>query len=317
MREERPDLPAFIIGGAAKGGTSTLHEMLGRRPDVFIPDHELYFFSIDDFEQHPEFFVTSDGGWMMRDYDGHRDEYLEWYRGFFRGAPEGAVLGEDSTSYLSSTRAPGRIRDLLPNVKLIFLLRDPASRTYSQYWHDLRVGRVVDDFERTLRFAPGTLIQRSLYREQVARYLECFGAEQLMFLLFEDIVANPSRVLAEVTNFLGLPPTSLADGGGDVHRNAARVPRSIRLQLLRNRLFRDRVADRFRGFLPGTSTPSSLGERAVRGRWARLGLRRDRRPPPMRAATRRFLDAYFAHENAGLEELVGLDIMRQWYPSIR
>ena len=89
MREERPDLPAFIIGGAAKGGTSTLHEMLGRRPDVFIPDHELYFFSIDDFEQHPEFFVTSDGGWMMRDYDGHRDEYLEWYRGFFRARSGG------------------------------------------------------------------------------------------------------------------------------------------------------------------------------------------------------------------------------------
>lgn len=316
MREE-PGLPAFIIGGAAKSGTSTLHELLSRRPDVFIPDHELYFFSIDDFEQHPEFFIRSDGSWILRDYDGHRDEYLEWYRGFFRAAPQGAVLGEDSTSYLSSARAPARIRELLPDVKLIFLLRDPASRTYSQYWHDLRVGRVVDDFERTLRFAPGTLIQRSLYREQAARYLEVFGAEQLKFLLFEDIVAKPDHVLAEVTSFLGLPPASVPVNGGDVHRNPARVPRSVRLQLLRNRLFRDRVANRFRGFLPGTSTPTSLRERAVRGRWAPLGLRRDRRPPPMRDATRRFLDAYFAHENAGLEELIDLDITTRWYPSRR
>ena len=316
MRVERSDLPAFIIGGAAKSGTSTLHEMLGRRSDVFIPDHELYFFSIDDYEQHPEFFVAGDGGWMLRDYDSHRDEYLEWYRGFFRAAPEATMLGEDSTSYLPSARAPRRIRDLLPNVKLIFLLRDPASRTYSQYWHDLRVGRVVDDFEHTLRFAPGTLIQRSLYREQVARYLECFRADQLMFILFEDIVAEPDRALADVTGFLDLPPSPVRVGN-DVHRNPARVPRSIRLQLVRNRLFRDRVANRFRGFLPGTSTPTSLVERAVRGRFARIGLRRDRRPPPMRETTRRFLDAYFAHENAGLEELIGLDVTTRWYPSRR
>jgi hypothetical protein len=317
MREQRSDLPAFIIGGAAKSGTSTLHELLARRQDVFIPDHELYFFAIDDFEQHPEFFVDDDGGWASRDYDAHREEYLEWYRSFFRAAPAGALIGEDSTSYLPSARAPRRIRELLPDVKLIFLLRDPASRTYSQYWHDLRVGRVVDDFERTLRFAPGTLVQRSLYREQVRRYLDLFPADRLMFLLFEDIVAEPDRVLADVTGFLGLPPEPNPVRGGDVHRNPARVPRSIRLQLLRNRLFRGRVANRFRGFLPGTSTPSGLGERAVRGRWARLVQRTDRRPPKMRPETRRFLDAYFAHENDGLDELIGLDVTSRWYPSTR
>jgi Sulfotransferase family len=314
---DRAGLPAFIIGGAAKSGTSTLHDMLGRRPDVFIPERELYFFSIDDYEQHPEFFVDADGSWAVRDYDAHRDEYLAWYRGFFRDAPPDAMVGEDSTSYLPSARAPERIRELLPEVKLIFLLRDPATRTYSQYWHDLRVGRVVDDFERTLRFAPGTLLQRSRYREHATRYLDHFPAAQLRFFLFEDLVREPEIVLRQVSDFLGLAPLPARAGETAVHRNPARVPRSIRLQLLRNRLFRDRAATRFQGFLPGTATPSTLGERAIRGRWARFALRTDRRPPPMRPDTRRFLDELFAHENAGLDQLIGIDATQQWYRSAR
>ncbi len=54
-------MPSFIIGGAAKSGTSTLHHLLNRSPDVFNPDHELSVFSTDDIQQHPEFFLDSSG----------------------------------------------------------------------------------------------------------------------------------------------------------------------------------------------------------------------------------------------------------------
>jgi hypothetical protein len=312
MRDADGRLPSFIIGGAAKSGTSTLHALLDRHPDIYIPDRELYFFSIDDYEQHPEFFVQASGEWIVRDWDAHREEYLAWYRSFFHDAPAGALIGEDSTSYLPSARAAGRIREVLPEVKLIFLLRDPASRTYSQYWHDLRVGRITDDFEGTLRYAPGTLLERSRYREQVARYLDVFPREQLKFLLFEDLIAEPERLVADVSAYLGVSPPPPPSGGG-THRNPARVPRSMRLQLLRNRLFRSRVASRFQGHLPGSSAPSSLRERAVGGRWARLMLRRGERTPPMRPETRRFLDEYFAHENDGLDALIGIDVTPRWY----
>ena len=307
-------LPTFIIGGAAKSGTTTLHALLDAHPGIYIPDRELYYFSIDDYEQHPEFFVQASGDWTVPDWDGRRREYLEWYRGFFRRAPADALVGEDSTSYLPSPKAAGRIRELLPEVKLIFLLRDPASRTYSQYWHDMRVGRITDDFERTLRFGPGTLLQRSRYREQVVRYLDLFPKAQLKFLLFEDLVAEPERIVAEVCGYLGVSPPA-PPSGAETHRNQARVPRSIRLQILRNRLFRGRTAARFHGHLPGSSTPSSLKERAIGGRWAGLMLRRDRRPPPMRRETRLFLDEYFAHENEGLGELIGMDVTPHWYRS--
>jgi hypothetical protein len=311
VSQEAPRLPDFIIGGAMKCGTSTLHQMLGELPGVFIPDPEIYFFSIDDIEQHPEFFAAADGGWEDRDYDASHADYLAWYASFFTAAPSDAVLGEDSTSYLHSARCAERIRATLPEVRLIFLLRDPAARTYSHYWHLVRTGRATEDFEGTLRHAPGTLFQRSKYREQVARYLDTFPREQLMFAPFEDLVVEPHAVLREAIDFIGLQtPDQLPRAA---HRNPARVPRSITLQLWRNRLFRDRVANRFRGHLPGTERRVGAGERVVRGRFAALNLRTDRRPPPMSGDTHRFLNDLFRRENDGLAQLIGRDVDRLWY----
>lgn len=304
-------LPDFIIGGAMKCGTSTLHQMLGDLPGVFIPDPEIYFFSIDDVEQHPEFFIGPDGGWIERDFDAQRQEYLAWYASFFADAPSGATLGEDSTSYLHSARCAPRIRELLPRVKLVFLLRDPAARTYSHYWHLVRTGRATESFEGTLRHAPGTLFQRSRYREQLERYLTAFPAEQVKVVLFEDLVERTDEVLRDVIGFIGLPQPSTLPAVA--HRNPARVPRSITAQLLRNRVFRERVANRFRGHLPGTARPTGAGEQAVRGRFARWNLRSDRRPPRMRPDTHRFLNALFRRENAGLSELIGQEVEGRWY----
>lgn len=307
-------LPDFIIGGAAKSGSSTLHELLDRQPGVFLPPQEIYLFSIDDFEQHPEFAVSKDGGWTDRDFERNAEEFLDWYASFFVDAPPEAILGEDSTTYLPARHAAERIRRELPDVKLIFVLRDPAARTYSQYWHDLRVGRVTEGFEATLRHSAGTLIGRSLYAKQVQRYTERFPAAQLKFLLFEELIADPTAAVRGVCDFLDI---RLADdyAADLVHRNPARMPRSIRLQFLRNRLFRDRVHQRFRGHLPWTEQSSSVADRVVRSRWARLNLDAGRRPPPMRPDTHEFLDALFQRENGALPELIGLDVERHWYRS--
>ena len=294
-----------------KCGTSTLHQMLADLPDVFIPEPEIYFFSIDDIEQHPEFFVGRGGSWLDRDFDRNQDEYLAWYASFFGAAPDGATIGEDSTSYLHSKRCAARIRGLLPDVRMVFLLRDPATRTYSHYWHLLRTGRAIEDFEGTLRHAPGTLFQRSRYRDQLAVYADAFPADQLKVVIFEDLVERPDDVVRSVIDFIGLPQP--AELPAVAHRNPARVPRSITAQLWRNRLFRDRVTNRFRGHLPGTVRPTGMQEEMVRGRFARWNLRTDRRPPTMQPDTHRFLNALFRRENAGLSELIGQDVERRWY----
>jgi hypothetical protein len=311
---EATRLPRFIIGGAMKSGTTTLHQMLATLPNVFIPRHEIYFFSIDDIEQHPEFFHDRHGRWQVRDWEAQQDEYGPWYASFFAGAPAGAVIGEDSTSYLHSRLAPPRIAKMLPGVRMIFLLRDPAARTYSHYWHLVRSGRATDTFERTLRHSPGTLFQRSDYLDSLRRFHEVMPAEQIQVILFEDLLARRDEVFRAALQHIGL---QAPDGPApEIHSNPARVPRSLWLQLWKNRLFRDRSRVRFEGHLPGTRTPGNLVDRASAGRMAQLNLRADRRPPAMRPETHRFLDELFARDRAALEELLGRELGSAWYRTL-
>ncbi|MFB6263107.1 MAG: sulfotransferase, partial [Bradymonadaceae bacterium] len=81
-------LPDFVIIGAMKAGTTSLHYLLDAHPDVFIPDSEIFFFDIDEFDCHHDFAVAPDGGWIDRDFERHFDEYLSWYRSFFEPAPD-------------------------------------------------------------------------------------------------------------------------------------------------------------------------------------------------------------------------------------
>jgi hypothetical protein len=309
--DDAPRLPDFIIGGAMKSGTTSLHHMLNAQPGVFIPEPEIFFFDIDDFEQHSEFFVTRGGEWVSQDYEARKEEYLAWYARFFASAPPGAMIGEDSTTYLAASRAPARIRELLPDVRMIFLLRDPASRTYSHYWHLVRSGRVTLNFEDTLRHEPHTLVQRSVYRPQAQRYLDRFPREQLHFIAFERFVREPMPTLHAVATFLGLPePADVSPT--ERHRNRAQVPRVLSLQLAMNRFLRRRTGRRSASRLAPSAgaNPDRAGRRSP---LRRLWFTNDRPPPPMKPATRRFLNDLFAAENAGLDEMTGLDLDGLWY----
>lgn len=128
-------LPDFIIAGAMKAGTTSLHHILKHHKHVFLPEDEIFFFDLDDIQQHPDFFMDARGKWIFHDYERHYQDYLEWYSSFFESADDGQVIGDDSTTYMASRKAPQRIARLLPDVKLIFMLRDPVVRAYSHYWH--------------------------------------------------------------------------------------------------------------------------------------------------------------------------------------
>jgi hypothetical protein len=185
---KKHQFPDFIIVGAMKSGTTSLHNILASHPDIYIPQREIHFFDIDDITQHPDFFFFSDGKWYYPDLEKNSEKYLEWYGSFFSNAKVTQKIGEDSTTYLASNKAPARIVNLLPKVKIIIMLRDPASRTYSHYWHLVRTGRGIHTFEDSLRIMPGTLIQRSLYKDQIQRYLGYFPQENIHFILFEEFI---------------------------------------------------------------------------------------------------------------------------------
>ena len=122
-------LPDFIIAGAMKSGTTSLHQVLASDKRIFIPSREIFFFDMDDLSLHPDFWFREGNGWLTQTYSPRDPRTLAWYSAFFAAAGDSRWIGEDSTSYLASARAPERIASLLPKANiLLLLLRDPAAR---------------------------------------------------------------------------------------------------------------------------------------------------------------------------------------------
>jgi hypothetical protein len=308
-----PRLPDFLIVGAMKSGTTSLHHILAHHESVFMPVGEVYFFSVDDVEQHPEFFLETSNGWSSHDYEKCFERYLSWYGALFRDAHDGQLIGERSTSYMASKKAPERIARLLPAVKLIFMLRDPVLRAYAHYWHLVRTGRAIYSFEQSIQYTPGTLLQRSYYSRQIKRFKHHFPDESMRFVVFEAFVSHPQHVVDEICEWLGLEDT-VNTRVLDTRRNRGAVPRSPRLQIAHNRLFRRLAAERYvDSGLPGLpSDRSSLLLRAISFALRKANLTTKSDYPAMKTTTRAFLETLFRNENRGLSELINVDVGQYW-----
>ena len=307
-------LPKFIIGGGMKCGTTSLHSILNHHPKIFIPQEEPHFFSIDDFEQNPDFFLRLSDGWHGWDFDKNFEEYFLWYLNFFKLAHPEQILGEDCVSYLSSSKAPVRIASLLPDVKLIFLLRDPVDRTYSQYWHWVKTNRAVYSFEETLQFSSGHILQRSLYKKHLEEYLKYFDLSQIKVIIFEDFIHNIQATIDEVCRFIGLQE-SIAIDKLKIHTNKALVPRNYAFQLFINAALKIKLSGRkyLSYHLPNSQhkrQPKFLS--SVNSILQKINLTQEKNYPLMNADTRLFLEQYFSKENQGLSDLIKIPVENYW-----
>lgn len=309
--------PDFIIAGAMKSGTTSLHNILSNHSEIFIPEREIHFFDIDDISQHPDFFIFSNGNWHYPQFRKNYVEYLNWYGALFSTAHGSQIIGEDSTTYLASVKAPERISKLIPNVKIIIMLRDPASRTYSHYWHLLRTGRAIHNFEDTLRIMPGNLIERSLYKNQIEIYLKYFPRENICFILFEEFIQNLQGFTNKVCQFLDVTPDEINIDQIKTHYNPSRIPRYPILQIWQNRLLKISTHPSYLDHLldvPGEREKES--KRMLRFmEWSHRKINKlsKSKPPPMNSATRKFLNQYFSQENDGLNEIIGRQTDAYWY----
>lgn len=320
---ELPDLD-FLIVGAMKSGTTSLYTSLSQHPRVFMPDREVGFFDIDDICQHPDFFKHRGGDWYFHPYGTGRSELRRWYRDLFEDAVPGQVLGERSTTYMTSSLVPRRVHAANPDTSLIFILRDPVRRAYSNYWHLLRDGEATGSFEKTLRYRPSVLFERGLYREQIERFLRFFPREQLLFLVFEEFVQDPTAHLERACRFIEVDPDELPDRDEDRHENRGRYPWSRRLQYLLN-------AGLFQGMLDGqryldAHLPALQSEEIGYGRpakWAHRGLTlaykaasrlncSRRGKPEIREETRDLLKYLYQERNAGLSEMIDKNLTESW-----
>jgi hypothetical protein len=202
-------LPAVLLIGAQRSGTTSLFNYLVRHPAVLPPlGKEIHYFDL------------------------HFARGVRWYRGRFPYAYRlrgGAMTLDASPYYLLHPRAPERAARLLPDVKLVALLRNPVDRAFSHYQHEVRdgrerlsfaeaieqeVGRLAGEEER-LRDEPDyysfnhhrySYARRGLYLEQLARWAAHFPRGQLLVLQSEALFRDPAATVARVQVFLGLAP---------------------------------------------------------------------------------------------------------------
>jgi len=199
-----PRRPHFLIIGVPKAGTTSLADWLSQHPEVFMPDRikEPFFFT---YAGQPSYEYLGKH-YRLPSFSYNWDKYLD----LFEGASDGQLIGEASTSYFHSPQSPGLIHALLPDVKLIVILRNPLERAFSHYLMDIRDGRTTLSFEEELEQEIRSRVPTRWYKypgfyiEHLRRYLVFFRQEQIKVLLFEDITKNSKSTYRDICNFLGI-----------------------------------------------------------------------------------------------------------------
>lgn len=309
-------LPDFIIIGAAKAGTTSLYQQLSAHPDLFLST-----------PKEPEFFARDD-----RYAAG-----LESYARLFAGARPDQICGEASTLYSLSPLFPqtaARMAEAVPGVKLIYMLREPVARAYSYYvqlvknyqnaTRDYTVHRRFEDclfperfparaprekflapFDAHLPDLPELMLGGSRYEAQIAAYLAHFPRDQILFVTFEEFLANRAAVLTRICGFLGIDPALLVQAPAARANISAdhfdKMGKVVATEDLKRRL----------GLLGRIGMMLPKGLRA-RLRDLALGAKpvavQSPEPPPMAPETEAWLRAEFHADLDGLERLTGLDL---------
>jgi len=285
-RRSEAAVPHFLILGAAKCGTTSLHAWLSKHPQILMssPKEPLHF---------------------ELEYERGMDYYLATYFAEWDGRK---LIGESRHRNLLLPWVPERIQETSPDAKLIILVRNPVERCLSHWW--MRFHRckeslnfeeaVLADLERLesglrheteeeyaayqrRRHPDGiyrTYVDSGYYIEQLERYRQLFSDAQILVLTIEDLQFRPRAVLSELCSFLGISTSAIANIDCEL-RNAAGL-------LKRQRAVRRWITCRLSG--------RSVSYSAIRRR------------PPIRPEFRRFLADHYHRFNADLAKVLNRDL---------
>ncbi len=204
----------FLIIGGQRCGTTSLYNYLGQHPNI-----------------------TSASKKEIHYFDTNYDKGYNWYKKYFI-TTEGSkrktelITGEATPYYIFHPHAPSRVKKILPDVKLIIMLRDPVERAFSHYKHHVKLKFEPLRFEEAIRLEPERIagewdkmlqdrsynshnlqmfsyLARGIYSDQLKRWLEHFPKEQILLLQSEDFFNNPEDNFLQTLHFLGLPDHKL------------------------------------------------------------------------------------------------------------
>jgi len=192
-------LPDFIIGGAPRSGTTWLYRVLDPHPQIYLAK---------PLQPEPKFFLVD---------DLYRRGIQYYQETWFAEAPPEKLAGEKSTNYLESATTAMRIQEHLPWVKLIFILREPVERAFSNYLWSKTNKMENEDFETALaleqererslpprlRFArPHAYFSRGLYADLLAPFFARFPRTNILCLPLDLLAEAPEAFLERVHRFL-------------------------------------------------------------------------------------------------------------------
>ena len=183
-------LPDFLVVGAMKAGSTTIMDYLVTHQEVGIPNEEINYF----------------------DKDSNFEKGVDWYAKWFKSFSDYRIVGEKTPAYCYDLKSVKRIYLQNPDMKLVWILRDPVKRTYSNYWHYIRIGKELLSFKDCLDLEDQRIkediykgyFNRSVYVNQVTNYLKYFPMSQMHFIFFEEFVNNPTDGLNDLSKFLGI-----------------------------------------------------------------------------------------------------------------
>jgi hypothetical protein len=302
----RPNL--FVIG-AAKSGTTSLHDYLDGHPDIYMsPLKEPGYFSPDAPPPRKHF--------------KHTDS-LEHYLTLFRDAKDEKIVGESSTYYLYSRQAPGLIHDFEPNAKIVVMLRNPVDMAFSMHGHRFtHDNESIEDFGAALAAdeAPdhggperderirreGTYVERAHYAEQLGRWFAAFPRDQIHVMVFEDFIADSAAEFRRLLEFLRVDP-AYRPADFSPHNTAhrlkkgpvTRLVRSVPAQWLRHRGLPAVIGDQ---------RAARIGRRIGEGSLVREDAPKRKLDPQLRER----LEAELSDDIDLLSEMLGRDMKQTW-----
>lgn len=295
-------LPHFLIIGSPKAGSTALHEALAPHPQLFLSTpKEPKFFLCDG--------VPPAAASQRGPGDAHSAQEWVWrredYEKLFAAAPAGALLGESTPFYLWDTASHRRIKQLIPDVKLIAVIRDPIDRAYSNWAHlwcdglepekDFVTACGLESVRAAAGYAPfWRYLETGRYGEQLEHLYSVFDRSQVFVLRYRQLVEEPQAVLDRICAFLGV------EGGIATAARPANlkywVPDTVPNRVLR-RVVRA-------GAWLGSKLPPRYWRRAER-RLLTVLHRGGGQRPRLSIEDRRALLPYFAQDIALLESLTG------------
>lgn len=193
----------FFIVGAPKCGTTSLHRYLDQYECIFMSNpKETNYFSYEE--------LAKDGLY----YSENRISSNNAYEDIFLLAKKGQIRGEASVSYLFYPEVPRKIYKYNKHAKIIIVLRDPVERAHSHFLMDIRLGYCNKTFKNIFEEGEShplhyqQYFQLGLYHDQVEKYLDVFGLDQVLVLLDTDLKYKFEKSMSTLNNFLGLADSS-------------------------------------------------------------------------------------------------------------